>query len=88
MMHWWAGPSRKAKRSGPVPRKGSTGHKEDAGRNVNGLQKLFFNFLNKDLSLKVKDSNAFKSNLNCNKPGINLNNFLRTFQTWNFQKLI
>jgi hypothetical protein len=44
MMHWWAGPGRKAEQSGSVLRKGSVGHKEDAGRNVNRLQKLFFQF--------------------------------------------
>jgi hypothetical protein len=35
--HRWAGLGRKAEQSGPVPRKGSAGHKEGACQNVNGL---------------------------------------------------
>jgi hypothetical protein len=35
--HGWAGLGRMAEGSGLVARKGSAGHKEDAGRNVNGL---------------------------------------------------
>jgi hypothetical protein len=37
----WAGLGRKAERSRLVPKNGSVGHKEDAGQNVNGLQKQF-----------------------------------------------
>jgi hypothetical protein len=37
----------------------------------NGLQKYFSIFLNKDLILKVKDSNTFRPNLNWNQTGIN-----------------
>jgi hypothetical protein len=37
----------------------------------NGLQKYFSNFSNKDLILKVKDSNTFRQNLNWNQTGIN-----------------
>jgi hypothetical protein len=37
----------------------------------NGLQNYFFNFSNKDLILKAKDSNTFKPNLNWNQTGIN-----------------
>jgi hypothetical protein len=58
----WAGLGRKAEQSEPVPRKRSAGHKEDAGRNVNGLQKLF-SILNMVFDSKSKGSNAFELNL-------------------------
>jgi hypothetical protein len=54
----WASLGRKAERSGPVPRKRSMGHKEDAGQNINGLQKLF-SILNKVFGFKIKGFKYF-----------------------------
>jgi hypothetical protein len=46
------------------PRKINRAIKDFWAENKGGLQNYFSNFSNKDLSLKVKDSNAFKPNLN------------------------
>jgi hypothetical protein len=51
------------------------------------LQKLFFQFSNKDLSLKIKDSNAFKPNLNWSKLGINLNKLFGGFSNLKLLKI-
>jgi hypothetical protein len=42
------------------------------GPNWQWAEKFFSQFLNKDFSFKIKDSNAFKPNLNWSKLGINL----------------
>jgi hypothetical protein len=52
------GPKGRAKRAGS--KKKSAGHKEDAGRNVNGLQKLFSIFKQGFLDSKSKSSNTFE----------------------------
>jgi hypothetical protein len=54
----WAGLGRKAKRSGPVPRKRSAGHKEDACQNVKGQQKLIL-ILNMFFGFQMKGFKYF-----------------------------
>jgi hypothetical protein len=45
-------------------RRVGAGRKDDWAKIKNGMQHYFSNFLNKDLSSKVNDSNVFKPNLN------------------------
>jgi hypothetical protein len=53
---WWAETvETKEKLDGP---------RRNWAKNNKGCRNYFFNFSNKDLSLKVTDSNAFKPNLN------------------------
>jgi hypothetical protein len=47
-----------------------------------GYEKFFSQFSNKDLSFKIKDSYAFKPNLNWSQLGINLSNLF-----WGFSNL-
>jgi hypothetical protein len=63
----WAGWAKTLERLGPAwkfPRKINRAAEDFWAENKGWLENYFSNFSNKDLSLKVKDSNAFKPNLN------------------------
>jgi hypothetical protein len=74
----WANLGRKAEQSGSVPWKKSAGHKEDAGRNVNGLQKLFSNF-KKIFGFKMKGFKYIGTEFELKHTKINLNKLFEDF---------